>query len=222
MQNIEQILQELEIEVPESKKDDLKKKMLENYRTVADYNKQVSKADDYKKSLDSVQEQLAGFKDVDVDDLKGQIQTLNQQLADEKAGRAADARKIEVEKQVSEFLASTDEKGAKQYEFMNGITEEYYKKALMEELDKDSAKGKSISDIFNGMITDKDGNQKEGIFVDKQQTAAQHNAARFTAPAKNGNRGRTGLTKEDFRKMNLDERLKLKQSDPELYTALSE
>ena len=222
MQNIEQILQELEIEVPESKKDDLKKKMLENYRTVADYNKQVSKADDYKKSLDSVQEQLAGFKDVDVDDLKGQIQTLNQQLADEKAGRAADARKIEVEKQVSEFLASTDEKGAKQYEFMNGITEEYYKKALMEELDKDSAKGKSISDIFNGMITDKDGNQKEGIFVDKQQTAAQHNAARFTAPAKNGSRGGAGLTKEDFRKMNLDERLKLKQSDPELYTALSE
>ena len=130
MQNIEQILQELEIEVPESKKDDLKKKMLENYRTVADYNKQVSKADDYKKSLDSVQEQLAGFKDVDVDDLKGQIQTLNQQLADEKAGRAADARKIEVEKQVNEFLATTDEKGAKQYEFMNGITEEYYKKAL--------------------------------------------------------------------------------------------
>ena len=110
MQNIEQILQELEIEVPESKKDDLKKKMLENYRTVADYNKQVSKADDYKKSLDSVQEQLAGFKDVDVDDLKGQIQTLNQQLADEKAGRAADARKIEVEKQVNEFLATTDEK----------------------------------------------------------------------------------------------------------------
>ena len=46
MQNIEQILQELEIEVPESKKDDLKKKMLENYRTVADYKKQVSKADD--------------------------------------------------------------------------------------------------------------------------------------------------------------------------------
>ncbi len=222
MQNIEQILQELEIEVPESKKDDLKKKMLENYRTVADYNKQVFKADDYKKSLDSVQKQLAGFEGVDVDDLKGQIQTLNKQLADEKAGRAADARKIEVEKQVSEFLASTDEKGAKQYEFMNGITEEYYKKALMEELDKDSAKGKSISDIFNGMITDKDGNQKEGIFVDKQQTAAQHNAARFTTPAKNGNRGGTGLTKEDFRKMNLDERLKLKQSDPELYTALSE
>ena len=119
-------------------------------------------------------------------------------------------------------MATTDEKGAKQYEFMNGITEEYYKKALMEELDKDSAKGKSISDIFNGMITDKDGNQKEGIFVDKQQTAAQRNAARFTAPVKNGSRGGTGLTKEDFRKMNLDERLKLKQSDPELYTALSE
>lgn len=207
MQNIEQILQELEIEVPESKKDDLKKKMLENYRTVADYNKQVSKADDYKKSLDSVQEQLAGFKDVDVDDLKGQIQTLNQQLADEKAGRAADARKIEVEKQVNEFLATTDEKGAKQYEFMNGITEEYYKKALMEELDKDSAKGKSISDIFNGMITDKDGTQKTGIFVDRQQERAKQNAARFTKPASNPN---------NAPKYTMSELMKMKNENPDL------
>ena len=37
MQNYEQILAELGIEVPEDKKSDLKKKMSENYKTVADY-----------------------------------------------------------------------------------------------------------------------------------------------------------------------------------------
>ena len=70
MQNYEQILQELGIEVPEEKKADLKKKMGENYRTKADYDKAVEKRDEYKQSLDDVQAKLDGFKDVDVTDLK--------------------------------------------------------------------------------------------------------------------------------------------------------
>ena len=38
MQNYEQILQELGIEVPEDKKNDLKAKMSENYRAKSDYD----------------------------------------------------------------------------------------------------------------------------------------------------------------------------------------
>ena len=37
---------------------------------------------------------------------------------------------------------------------------------------------KSIADIFKGMVTDDEGKQKPGIFVDK----AQANSAKFTAP----------------------------------------
>ena len=221
MQNYEQILAELGIEIPEDKKSDLKKKMGENYRTKSDYDKVVEKRDEYKTSLDDVQTKLDGFKDIDVDDLKGQISTLTTQLNDEKAARAADARKIEVEKTVNEFLSSTDEKGNKLYEFLNDITSDHYRDALVKALDDDSAKGKSISDIFKGMITDKDGNQKPGIFVDKQQQRAQQNAARFTTSIQKGSGTGGTLTKEDFKKMNLDERLKLKNSDPDLYSALS-
>lgn len=148
MQSYEQIFEELGIEVPEDKKADLKKKMLENYRTASDYNKQAEKRDEYKTALDDVQKKLEKFKDVDVDDLKGQIATLTTQLDDEKKARAADARKVEVEKTVNEFLASTDEKGGRLYEFLNDITEDHYRTALMEELDKDTAKGKSIEDIL--------------------------------------------------------------------------
>lgn len=221
MQNYEQILQELGIEVPEDKKSDLKKKMDENYRTKSDYDKVVQKRDEYKTSLDDVQTKLDGFKDVDVDDLKAQIATLTTQLNDEKTARAADARKVELEKTVNEFLASTDDKGEKLYEFLNDITENHYREELTKALDSDSAKGKSIADIFKGMIVDKDGKTKAGIFVDKKQTQAQQNAARFTTSIQKGSGTGGTLTKEDFKKMNLDERLKLKQSDPDLFTALS-
>lgn len=221
MQNYEQILQELGIEVPEDKKSDLKKKMDENYRTKSDYDKVAQKRDEYKTSLDDTRTKLEGFKDVDVDDLKNQISTLTTQLNDEKTARAADARKAEVEKMVNDFFSSTDDKGEKMYNFLNDITADYYRGELTKALDSDSAKGKSITDIFNTMITDKDGNQKEGIFVDRDQQQARQNAARFTTSVHGGGRTGSGLTKDDFKKMNLDDRLKLKQSDPELYAALS-
>jgi hypothetical protein len=208
MQSYEQIFEELGIEVPEDKKADLKKKMLENYRTAADYNKQAEKRDEYKDALDNVQKELEKFKDVDVDDLKGQIATLTTQLDDEKKARAADARKVEVEKTVNEFLASTDEKGGRLYEFLNDITEDHYRTALMEELDKDTAKGKSIEDIFKTMITDKEGNQKTGIFVDREQTQAQQNRARFTKP--------TTQQKPAGHKYSMSEVMKMKNENPDL------
>ena len=209
MQNYEQIMQELEIEVPEDKKDALKKKMLENYRTVADYNKQVTKADDYKQSLDNMQAKLDGFEGVDVNDLKNQIQTLTTQLNDEKTARAADARKTEVEKMVNDFLSSTDDKGEKIYDFLNDITADYYRGELTKALDSDSAKGKSITDIFNTMITDKDGNQKEGIFVDRDQQQARQNSARFTTHA-GKNSGAGG------KKPTMTELMRMKNEDPSL------
>ena len=213
MQNYEQILQELGIEVPEDKRADLKRKMGENYKTIADYNKAVEKRDEYKASLDDVQGKLDGFKNVNVDDLKNQIATLTQNLADEKAARASDAAKAEREKTVNEFLASVDDKGEKLYEFLNDITEDHYRNALIEELEKDSAKGKSIGDIFTAMITDKDGKQKEGIFVNK----AEAGKARFTTQ-KTGSGAKTGRQK--LAEMTLDERIKLKASDPEYYELL--
>ena len=154
MQNYEQILAELGIEIPEDKKADLKKKFDENYRTKADYDKAIAKRDEYKTSLDDVQKQLEEFNDVDVNDLKTQISTLTKQLADEKKAHDDDTRKAELEKTISDFLATTDEKGEKVYDFVNPITEDFYHAELMKALDSDSAKGKSISDIFKSMVTD--------------------------------------------------------------------
>lgn len=206
MQNYEQILAELGIEIPEDKKADLKKKFDENYRTKADYDKAIIKRDEYKASLDDVQKQLEEFKDVD--DLKTQISTLTTQLANEKKAHDDDTRKAALEKTVDEFFATVDEKGEKVYDFLNDITANHYREELSKALDSDSAKGKSIVDIFKGMITDADGKQKAGIFVDKQQAAAQQNAAKFTKPAQQS--GASG------QKYTMSQLMKMKNENPDL------
>lgn len=215
MQNYEQILSELGIEVPDDKKADLKKKMNENYRTKTDYDGVVAKRDEYKASLEDVQGKLDGFKDVDVADLKGQIATLTTQLADEKAARAQDAQRVETEKNVNAFLSSVGEDGNKKYEFINGITEDFYRGKLLEELSKDSAKGKSIGDIFTVLITGEDGKQKTDIFVDRKQEQLEAGRAKpFTGPIKGAAQPTTA---ERWKSMSLDERMKLKSSDHAAY-----
>lgn len=188
MKNIIEICKEFGLEVPTDKVAEFNKAVSDNYRTKADYDKAVEKRDEYKKSLEDVQGKLDGFKDINVDDLKGQISTLTKQLDDEKTARAKDAAKVEMEKKVSSFFASADEKGEKKYNFLNGITENFYRDALMQELEKDSAKGKSIDEIFTALITEEDGKQKEGIFVNP----ADPNKAKFTQNQSRGGQGSGG------------------------------
>lgn len=209
MQNYEQILSELGIEVPEDKKADLKKKMNENYRTKTDYDGVVAKRDEYKASLDTVQGKLDGFKNVDVSDLKGQIDTLTTQLKEEKAARAQDAQRVETEKNVNAFLSTVGEGGNKKYEFINGITEDFYRGKLLEELSKDSAKGKSIGDIFTALITGEDGKQKTDIFVDRKQEQLEAGRAKpFTGPLSGGNSA--------GKKVSMSELMRMKNENPNL------
>lgn len=211
MQSYEQIFEELGIQIPDEKMSDLRKKMNENYRTKVDYDKVTAKRDEYKASLEDVQVKLDGFKDVDVKELQGKISTLTADLQAEKNARAADARKVELEKTVSSFLGEK--------KFVNALTKTAIRNSLLEELDKDTAKGKSIEDIFKGLITDSDGKIVENILVDENQEKARQQAARFTTTFKGTGTGGT-MTKADFKNLSLDDRMKLKQSDPELYNSL--
>ena len=111
MHNIIEICKEFGFEIPADKQADFNKKVAENYRTKEDYDKVVKKRDEYKDSLDDVQTKLDGFKDVNVEDLKNQIATLTKDLSDEKAARAKDAAKVEMEKNVTSFLHPWMKKG---------------------------------------------------------------------------------------------------------------
>lgn len=88
MKNILTILKELGIEVPKDKETDLDKAVAENYKTVADYDRQKEKleaAGETIKANDTamkdLQAKLDGFKDVDVSGLNQRIKDLEAEKA---------------------------------------------------------------------------------------------------------------------------------------------
>ena len=205
MQNYEQILAELGIEVPEDKKSDLKKKMSENYKTVADYDKQVKKKDEYKISLDDVQTRLAELEKEDVVGLKDKITTLTQELADEKEARAKEAKQTELRDKVKDFLS--DKK------FVNAITEDSIRSQMIQKLEEEN--GKNAEDVFKELTT-KDGKPIENILVDEKK-APDVKIPSFTTKFNSGEQ-KKGTQK--LREMSLDERMKLKAEDPDYYATL--
>ena len=88
MKNIFEIMKEYGLEVPEDKKKDFEKAVLENYKTVTDYDNQAKKLDaanDTIKANDTamkdLQGKLDGFKDVDVSGLNQRIKDLEAEKA---------------------------------------------------------------------------------------------------------------------------------------------
>ena len=204
MQNYEQILAELGIEIPEEKKAELKKRHAENYKTVADYNKQVEKKE-YKTSLDDVQTRLAELEKEDVDGLKTKITTLTQELADEKEARAKEAKQTELRDKVKDFLS--DKK------FVNAITEDSIRSQMIQKLEEEN--GKNAEDVFKELTT-KDGKPIENILVDEKKVP-DVKIPSFTTKFNSGEQ-KKGTQK--LREMSLDDRMKLKAEDPDYYATL--
>ncbi len=82
MKNIFEIMKEFGLEVPEDKQKDFEKVMLENYKTISDYDVQTKKLESAEDKVKTLTESLDKFKDVDVDKLNEDIGTLKKQLED--------------------------------------------------------------------------------------------------------------------------------------------
>lgn len=80
MKNIFTILKEFEIELPEDKQKDFEKAVLENYRTVADYDKQKEKLAAAEDKVRTTEETLKKFDGVDLEGMKKQIEELKGDL----------------------------------------------------------------------------------------------------------------------------------------------
>ena len=86
MKNIFEIMKEYGLEVPEDKKKDFEKAVLENYKTQTDYDNQTKKLDAANATIEAndtamkdLQTQLDGFKDVDVTGLNKRISDLEEE-----------------------------------------------------------------------------------------------------------------------------------------------
>lgn len=86
MKNIIEILKSQNIELNDEQSKAIEKEVSENYKTIADYQKQKDKLDvantQLKDTRDAFEEFKKDFDGVDVKDLKGKVDTLTQQLAD--------------------------------------------------------------------------------------------------------------------------------------------
>lgn len=83
MKNIEAILTEFGIEIPEDKKPEFLKAVGENYKTISDWQRQKDKVDDLTTQLDTAKGELKKFEGVNAEDLKQQITDLNKKLDDQ-------------------------------------------------------------------------------------------------------------------------------------------
>lgn len=81
MKNIFEIMKEYGLEVSEDKKKDFEKAVLDNYKTVSDYETQSEKLKTAEGKVTTLTESLDKFKDVNVDDLNSTIATLKTDLA---------------------------------------------------------------------------------------------------------------------------------------------
>ena len=174
MQNIEAILTELGIEVPADKKENLTKKVAENYITKAEHEKKLGKVetdrDTWKEKAETAETTLKGFEGVDLD-------TMQKELSDWKK-KAEDA-----EKDAQAKLYERDFADALKTEF-EGIkfSSEAAKRAIMAEgkdagLKLKDGKILGLNDLI-AQMKEKDAS----AFVDDEQIKAQQNAARFTQP----------------------------------------
>lgn len=129
MKNIEQILKEAGIEVTDEQKAAVNKAVTENYRTVADYDKQVRKTekaeadrDTFKGQLDTANETLEKFKDIDPDKQAAEI---------EKYKQAAK----EAQETASKQILQRDQRDYLNAEFEKlGISSERTRKSLMADI----------------------------------------------------------------------------------------
>lgn len=179
---------------------DLKKLQKEN-------DNLTSERDTWKEKAEAAETTLKGFEGVD-------LETMQKELSDWKQ------KATEAEKNAQAQLYERDFADALKTEF-EGIkfSSDAAKRAIMAEVKKADLKLKDgkilgLNDLLS-QIKEKDAS----AFVDDAQQQAQQNMARFTAPA--GKSGSAGtLTKADWKGMSLDERIALKNSNPELYNSM--
>jgi hypothetical protein len=210
MKNIEQILSEAGVQVDPAVMGTINKAVLDNYRTIADYDGLKSKRDELQTTLNTVTGELEKFKDVNVDDLKSQIAALNNTIETERGERARAEERAKVKARVDEFLGATDQNGKRLRVFVNDITENAIRAEVLKALESDTSKGVSMDDIFKAVTTDENGNVKQGIFAEARKVTKFTSSMGKDVPN----------DKDAFKNMTLEEKMELKRNDPELYRAM--
>lgn len=150
---------------------------------------------------ESLEQELQTLKDAapDADTLNQKITELTETLEKERNERAEKDEKARLDGLVTEFF--TDK------HFVNTITADAIKAQLVEKLNSDEARGKSISDLFDAIVKDDKGNYKPDILIDDKTFRAQQNRSQIV-----GN----NINQPDGAQLSMAELMKLKNQNPDM------
>ncbi len=168
-------------------------------------NDKITTLENDKRDLEAKQEnlekELQTMKDSvsDVDALKQKITDLNNTLEGERKERKEKDEIARLNGLVTDFFADKH--------FVNAITADAIKKQLVETLNSDEARGKSISDLFDAIVKDEKGNYKPDIIIDDKTFKAQQNRSQIV-----GN----NINQPDGAQLSMAELMKLKNQNPDM------
>lgn len=168
-------------------------------------NDKIATLEAEKKELETKQEtlekELQTMRDAapDADALNQKITELTTTLQEERRERAEKDERARLDGLVTEFF--TDK------HFVNTITADAIKAQLVEKLNSDEARGKSISDLFDAIVKDDKGNYKPDILIDDKTFKAQQNRSQIV-----GN----NVNQPDGAKLSMAELMKLKNQNPDM------
>lgn len=157
MKNIETILKEFGLEIPEDKKKMFADSFNAEYKTIADYTKQVEKISKLTKELEEKNSNMADLnsKIKELNDGTGKLQELEEKV---KQYEEAETKRIETERALkieNEIKARFDKVTADKkfkHEFIKSGVYDVFKKALADE----SNKAKGDSEIYAQLEKDND------------------------------------------------------------------
>lgn len=207
MQKLIETLKSFGIEIPADKQADVKKALSEHYKNTAEHNKAISKLeadrDAWKEKAESAEETLKGFEGIDPAQVQSQLAEYKKKAEDAEKDRDAKL----YERDFADALKAELE-GVK-------FTSEAAKKSVMADIKAAGLKLKDgkilgLNDLISQM-KEKDAS----AFVDEKQEQLEAGRAKpFTGPLKGAAQP---TTSEKWKSMSLDERMKLKASDPAAY-----
>lgn len=198
--NIIDKLKTLGVEITE----DIEKSLSGEWVSKFEMDKKVAKLEDEKKDLagqiEGYEKELKDLKDSvgDADALNQKITELTATLEKERTERKEKDEKARLEGIVTEFFADKH--------FVNDITADSIKAQLVERLNSDDARGKSISDLFDSIVKDEKGEGKPNILVDEKTIEAERRRSAILGRSIQG----------DPTKMSVAELMKLKNQYPDM------
>lgn len=170
-------------------------KKLSKMQELEEKNKElVGKQEALEKELQTMRDSAP-----DADALNQKIAELTTTLETERKERAEKDERARLDGLVTDFFADKH--------FVNTITADAIKTQLVDKLNSDEARGKSISDLFDAIVKDDKGNYKPDILIDDKTFQAQQNRSQIV-----GN----PIKQPDSTRLSMAELMKLKNQHPDM------